>query len=80
MMNNKQFLRNIYMMIKKSVMSAVSEVKRLFSSPDSMIQISSVVFMYAGESYKGNDPMLFPYIIGLLTGLIISAYMFGESD
>ena len=84
MVNNKQFLRNIYIMIKKSVMGAVSEVKRIHSSPLSMIMtstgISTGVFMYANESYKGNDPILFPYIIGGLTALIMSAYIFGESD
>ena len=70
--------------MKKSVISAVSEVKRLFRSPFSIMMVLSgfltAVLSYTNESYKGNDPAMIPYVIGFLVGLVIVSYIMGEQN
>ena len=71
-------------MLKASLMNAISELKRLFSSPPAVFMtlcvLATSILMYSNEVYKGNNPDIFPHAIGALACLLMIAYLFGERN
>lgn len=71
-------------MLKSSITNAVSELKRIISTPlGASMTISGLVtslLAYSDEAYKGNNPAIFPYVIGGLVSLMIVAYIFSEPN